>query len=796
MTLSGVVSDGSGSPVAGTTVLFNGESVVSGLDGSFVLHVPSGVSGRLTFNPSSSDTEGVSRLTAEVDDFAIGAQDVVANFVWPDPVRAQISVVDASSTPLVGALVGSAGGNRVPETLSNGTPILVSYAQPMTDNTCTTDSAGQCSLPALVGASPLFLTSYQPVPGDSSYPTFVAYGSALVTADAPNVTIQFANIASFSSDGTISGLVFVSTPTGTSLSDMSSTPLANNALPSGSEALTGALSYDVNDVPVGGSIDVTLHLPAGSAPSGVMKFQNAAYIDMSSIATIAGDQITLHLTDGGLGDADGVANGVIVDPVIPVHRSVSAVPRNVSAVPGDGAATVRWGTPVDDGGAPVNAYVVTSYHGTTALTSKSFASTARSGVMPGLTNGQAYSFKVAAKNVVGTGPSAASAAIPIGRPGPPTAVAAAPGDGQATVSWSAPSPNGTSAITGYVVTPYHGTTALASKLFASTARSGVISGLTNGQAYSFKVAAKNLVGAGPIAATAAIPIGPPSPPTAVAAVPGSSQATVSWSAPPPNGTSAVTGYVVTPYVGAAPQTVLAKSVGPSVSSVSLTGLTNVTAYTFKVAAKNVAGTGALSVASAAITVGAPTAPVVSAVGSSGAAALSWTAPANNGAAVTSYVVTTYLGSTLQSAKTHTLTCTQPCTPARTWTVTGLANGNVYTFRVVALNARGTSPSGVTTIKIGAPTLPGSPTSVHATAGSASATVSWVAPANGSATITAYVITPYKAGVAQPTITVVGSVTTRTITGLTAGQSYTFKVAARSAVGTGQQSTASNAVTPT
>jgi large repetitive protein len=39
-------------------------------------------------------------------------------------------------------------------------------------------------------------------------------------------------------------------------------------------------------------------------------------------------------------------------------------------------------------------------------------------------------------------------------------------------------------------------------------------------------------------------------------------------------------------------------------------------------------------------------------------------------------------------------------------------------------------------------------------------------------------------------------TTRTITGLTAGQSYTFKIAARSVVRIGHQSTASNAVTPT
>ena len=199
---------------------------------------------------------------------------------------------------------------------------------------------------------------------------------------------------------------------------------------------------------------------------------------------------------------------------------------------------------------------------------------------------------------------------------------------------------------------------------------------------------------------------------------------------------------------------------------------------------------------AAIVVGSPVAPIVTAVGSSTSAAVSWTLPANNGSAITKYIVTTYLGAVLQTAKTKTLTCTQPCAPARTWTVTGLTKGSSYTFKVVAVNARGNGLAGNTTIKVGAPTLPGAPTGPQATAGAGSATVSWVAPANGSATITAYVITPYKVGVAQATTTVTGTATTRLVTGLTAGISYTFKVAARSVVGTGALSAASNAVRPT
>jgi hypothetical protein len=57
----------------------------------------------------------------------------------------------------------------------------------------------------------------------------------------------------------------------------------------------------------------------------VFKYVNGSYVDVTSLATISGNTITLHLTDGGLGDADGNANGVIIDPVVPV-RIVPAGP--------------------------------------------------------------------------------------------------------------------------------------------------------------------------------------------------------------------------------------------------------------------------------------------------------------------------------------------------------------------------------------------------------------------------------------------------------------------------------------
>ena len=55
------------------------------------------------------------------------------------------------------------------------------------------------------------------------------------------------------------------------------------------------------------------------------------------------------------------------------------------------------------GGSPITGYVVTPYVGGTAKTAQTFNNTATTETVTGLTNGTAYTFKVAAINGVGTG---------------------------------------------------------------------------------------------------------------------------------------------------------------------------------------------------------------------------------------------------------------------------------------------------------------------------------------------------------------------------------------------------------
>ncbi len=96
-----------------------------------------------------------------------------------------------------------------------------------------------------------------------------------------------------------------------------------------------------------------------------------------------------------------------------------------------------------------------------------------------------------------------------------------------------------------------------------------------------------------------------------------------------------------------------------------------------------------------------------------------------------------------------------------------------------------------------PSAPGAPTSVSGTAGNGSVALAWTAPASdGGSAITGYRVTPYVGGTAQTPVLTGSTATSFTVNGLTNGTAYTFTVAAINAVGTGPDSAASGAVTPT
>jgi hypothetical protein len=169
--------------------------------------------------------------------------------------------------------------------------------------------------------------------------------------------------------------------------------------------------------------------------------------------------------------------------------------RNASG--GDQSATVSWRVP-PDGGSPITGYLVTPYIGYFPLAPQRFSSTATTQTITGLTNGTTYRFRVQAVNAIGdSGYSKVTNSVTPAAtvPGAPTIIRnATAGDGQATVSWTAPASDGGSPVTGYVVTPYIEYYPLPPQTFTATATTQTLTGLTNGTEYRFRVQAINAIG--------------------------------------------------------------------------------------------------------------------------------------------------------------------------------------------------------------------------------------------------------------------------------------------------------------
>jgi FtsP/CotA-like multicopper oxidase with cupredoxin domain len=191
--------------------------------------------------------------------------------------------------------------------------------------------------------------------------------------------------------------------------------------------------------------------------------------------------------------------------------SAPGAPLNPTAVAGNLQATITFAAPIFNGGSTITGYTVTSVQG--GGTDINAGSTALKHVVTGLTAGSTYSFTVKATNSVGTGPaSAASNSVLIFTvPGAPRTVVAVAGNARATVTFLAPASNGFSPITGYTVTSVQGGGTDINA--GSTALSHTVTGLTNGNTYSFVVVATNAAGPGPASAASNLvtPTGAPAP---------------------------------------------------------------------------------------------------------------------------------------------------------------------------------------------------------------------------------------------------------------------------------------------
>ncbi|MFN8016713.1 MAG: DUF4214 domain-containing protein [Acidimicrobiales bacterium] len=166
-------------------------------------------------------------------------------------------------------------------------------------------------------------------------------------------------------------------------------------------------------VKVGGTaLPVTVHAPEGGYGDDALTWDVTLPADYYlNDADVRFDITVSGIVAVGIGTVPTVSysSTAIVNDQPP---TVPGAPTNVTATAGNAKATVSWSAPADNGGTPITGYKVTPYVGNVAQTTRTFASTATSQAITGLTNGTTYTFKVAATNGVGTGAtSSASAAV-------------------------------------------------------------------------------------------------------------------------------------------------------------------------------------------------------------------------------------------------------------------------------------------------------------------------------------------------------------------------------------------------
>ena len=442
-------------------------------------------------------------------------------------------------------------------------------------------------------------------------------------------------------------------------------------------------------------------------------------------------------------------------------------PTGVTASSGDGALTVAWSAPTS--GVTPTGYTATAYTQISggAPVGTACSTSTLSCQITGLTNGTTYYVEViatcAADNTCSatsvafqrdSDPSTRAAGVPRGLPSSPAHVDLLGGDSIITVSWSAPSSDGGSPITGYLAEAY--ATASGGSSVATCSPSTVASmrcvleGLNNGTTYYVQVSAQNVSGYGPTTTRqAAQPGGLATAPRNVEVLRGDSTLEVSWSAPVSDGGAAITSYTARAFTSSMSNATVVASCTTAGLSCTISGLANATTYYVNVIATTSVGA---SPPSSRITVRASSAPSqprdVKAPRGNGYSKVSWRAPLNlNGSVITSYIARAYLtpqgGDVFVSCESKPAAGSSSATPPLTCDLGPLPNGTTYYVDVVAVTPRFVSEPSSPRVSVLPATTPDVPRLVTAFQVGKDVVVKWTVPSSdGGQPISRYTATAH------------------------------------------------------
>ena len=503
-------------------------------------------------------------------------------------------------------------------------------------------------------------------------------------------------------------------------------------------------------------------------------------------------------------NAVGAGASVTAASVTPMV--VDGAPQNVQAVPGDGAVTLNWSPGTWGGGGLVRYearwWVTSAGSGGADAATWTSAGTATTLAVSGLTNGTGYSFEVRAVSAAGNGAiSSAVSTSPRRVPGAALMQAPSSGDGFVLLSWEVPASDGGSAIVRYEVRTDAGPWVSVGNVTSTR-----MTGLANGTSYAFVVRAVNAAGAGTESASvSATPRTSAGAPEIVAVIAGVSAVTVKWTAPASLGGGVLEGYKVSVNGGAftsvSHTTAVESGVSVNTATVSTLlpatgagdGLANGVTYSFRVLAVTQSGDGLASAAATATPRTVPGAPGgVSATPDNKLVTLYWSAPTfDGGSPLLRYEVWNPASGAAGAWESAGL--------ATSYSVSGLTNGVSYALRVRAVNVagEGAASSDVTATPLSVAGVPGLQTP---TAGVSSVVLAWTAPEDtGGSAVVRYEYqrrtTPVNLVDGTwdgATWVSMGLVERFTVTGLTNGVSYDFRIRVVTGFGAGAATDAKSA----
>jgi len=269
-------------------------------------------------------------------------------------------------------------------------------------------------------------------------------------------------------------------------------------------------------------------------PAGIERVGDQAFVSCSRLTSMTLPASVARVGNGAfagtgiksllfLGDAPTLGSEVLTDedatlvyqraasgwtnPIAGMRAITTAdAPVGLVATVGDRRVKLTWNKPSFDGGEKQLTYQVqvSGDGGTTWTVREQVDPTAAIAVVTRLPNGRQERLRVAIVNRAGIGAFATASVTPGVKPpmsvafAAPGAVAGTPGDGTATLSWAAPFVTAGRSISGYAVeySSDGGWTWLTGPRTVGAATNVVVSGLTNGLAYQFRVAAYGAAGVG------------------------------------------------------------------------------------------------------------------------------------------------------------------------------------------------------------------------------------------------------------------------------------------------------------